>query len=644
MVEDKWSDKAALPCFCQETDEHDGFQQVMSEPEARYCGVVESSSDAIMIMNVNRNILSCNQAFVELFGYKKNEVERKSVRIIHTSDEQFSSFADAAYPVVRAVGSFRTEWDFRRKDGVIIPTETVTSALRNSEGLLIGYVAIIRDITKRKEYENTLNKKTKELEARIRELDCFYNIFKLVEEPELSLDEILQGIVNLIPVSTESPQMTCARLSINDCVFQTHPFVETAMKISSQITLGGKEAGKLEVFITKEHPELDKEPLASQECRLVEAITKWVARIVERIKAREALQESEKRFRDLVENSYTGICIYQDGKPVYCNFEQERIFGQKFPIDLTNFPNVHPEDVQKVSDFFANFLEKGEISDELEFRYYPSEKDGNKLPVKWFYCRLNKIDYYGKESILVNMMDVTKLKEMERLLQVKDKMASLGHVAAGIAHEIRNPLSGINIYLTALERMYKKSDSGADTTEIFEQLHSASNKIAAIIKRVMDFSKPGAPKFEPLDINNPIQEALDLCSVTLRKSGISVEKDLCSDLCWCKADPTMIEEVIMNLITNASEALREAKGNKKIRVKTASEADRMIISIADSGPGVSQTLREKIFDPFFTTKKDGTGLGLSICNKIIAEHRGSIGVFNSSLGGAEFRIEIPVTQ
>ena len=106
------------------------------------------------------------------------------------------------------------------------------------------------------------------------------------------------------------------------------------------------------------------------------------------------------------------------------------------------------------------------------------------------------IDYQGKESILVNMIDMTKIMELEQLLFRQDKMASLGRIAAGIAHEIRNPLSGINIYLNALEKLLDRPDSRPKVDQIISQLQSASRKIESVIKKVMDFAKPGQPKFD----------------------------------------------------------------------------------------------------------------------------------------------------
>ena len=176
--------------------------------------------------------------------------------------------------------------------------------------------------------------------------------------------------------------------------------------------------------------------------------------------------------------------------------------------------------------------------------------------------------------MLVNMMDVTRSKELEHLLIVQDKMASLGRVAAGIAHEIRNPLSGINIYINTLGKLYRKGESPEKIEGIFTQLQSASSKIESIIRRVMDFSKPSEPKFVLTDINRPIEEAIKLSAVTLRKNGMGIDSTLARDLKKCRIDPQMIEAVIFNLITNAADAMKNMDGQRRIRIATASGSDQ----------------------------------------------------------------------
>ncbi len=143
--------------------------------------------------------------------------------------------------------------------------------------------------------------------------------------------------------------------------------------------------------------------------------------------------------------------------------------------------------------------------------------------MKWVHCQASQIEYQGKDAVMVNMMDMTKTKELEHLLIIQDKMASLGRVAAGIAHEIRNPLSGINIYLNTLKKLHHQAGSEEKVEQILRHLQSASIKIESVIRRVMDFAKPSEPKLTLIDINEPITDAINLTAVTMRKSGVNIE-------------------------------------------------------------------------------------------------------------------------
>jgi len=227
-------------------------------------------------------------------------------------------------------------------------------------------------------------------------------------------------------------------------------------------------------------------------------------------------------------------------------------------------------------------------------------------------------------------------------------MISLGRVAAGIAHEIRNPLTGINSYLFTLNDLCQSESLDFDDLEmmgqIVDQIQTASNKIESVIKRVMDFSKPGAPKMVKTDINRALEEAIELSAVTLRQNGIKIERSLSQNLPVCYADHQLIEQVILNLINNAAKAIETFNGLKIVGVKSYSENNTLFISVSDSGPGVSPDLREKIFDPFFTTKEEGSGIGLNIAQRIIADHNGSISLGNSKWGGAEFTIRLPIER
>ncbi len=364
--------------------------------------------------------------------------------------------------------------------------------------------------------------------------------------------------------------------------------------------------------------------------------------ITDQQQALHVLEESEERFRSLVENSHTGIFIVQNERIVYRNPEQERLFGP-LPegFTITNFQRVHPDDVEKVKIFYESLL-SGEVQKaDTDYRFY-SSTDGHKSgAVRWAHCRANLIEYMGQKAILVNMMDVTRTRELENLLEAKDRMISLGHVAAGIAHEIRNPLSGVNMFLDGIRENFQDPESTEDIKTLISQAQAAAGKIETVIKRVLDFTRPGTPRFKPANINVAVNEALMLAHVTLRKSKISIHTDLAEDLPTIKIDLQQMEQVILNLINNAAEALKNRAGERIIAVSTALENGSVTIHVADSGPGIIAANREKIFDPFYTTKKDGSGIGLSICQRIITDHRGSISITGSQWGGAEFIIRIP---
>jgi signal transduction histidine kinase len=245
--------------------------------------------------------------------------------------------------------------------------------------------------------------------------------------------------------------------------------------------------------------------------------------------------------------------------------------------------------------------------------------------------------------------DVTEKAQTEAAMVNAQKLESLGVLAGGIAHEIRNPLSSINISISSIERTCGASTGLEPETKekfdrILEQMKSAAAKMGLVVQRVMDYSKPFPPRKESVDLNGVIEEAVRLSLSTLRKREIAVLKDLAPDLASCRVDAQMIEQVLVNLITNACQAMEGAEGAKLLEVASSIQNGRIILRVSDSGPGVPPSLRERVFDPFFTTRKDGSGIGLSFSHRIVADHGGSLRVDASRWGGAEFRIELPMAK
>ncbi len=251
--------------------------------------------------------------------------------------------------------------------------------------------------------------------------------------------------------------------------------------------------------------------------------------------------------------------------------------------------------------------------------------------------------------MLDNMTDEKEAKEWENLLRCQERIILLGHFVVGIAHQIIDPLTGINIYLGILEKSYNKRGEKEDlemVSEIISKLQSASQRIENIVKGIIDFSRVREPKFVLTGINRPVEAAIMISSASLQKEGIKLRKKLAVDLPLCHADTRLIKQLVLNLINNARKGMENMGKDKKIEVGTSLGNNSIVVTVSDSRPLSGLDLRKRIFDNSYENR-DGNpeiDLGFSMIERIIGEHKGFLGVLDSKWGGAEFRIEIPVEK
>ncbi|MFH2092564.1 MAG: ATP-binding protein [Pseudomonadota bacterium] len=441
----------------------------------------------------------------------------------------------------------------------------------------------------------------------------------------------------VFPVS--DPVIEC-----RDCIFSKNYSGRGSMAV--RLSHEGTNYGFLVLSIPQELSQDETEKKIVKE--IADDIAFGLSRIDledKRKEAEKAQEQSNLRFQTLIDNSLNCISIIQNGKEVYHNpglKEIHRLIKKTFsPPD---FENVYSEDQLMIQSAYKDLMADKIAHIDMEFRYYPHGLEKKDAELRWALVSARKIDYMGVESILTNAMDITDTKEVETFLRIQDKMTSLGRITAGIAHEIRNPLSGIYIYLKALKNIYNNMGDLKNILSIIDKVELASNKIESIIKRVMDFSKPGSPQCVMTNINENIDEVTQLTSVALRKNGITLIKDLDPTIPECWNEPHLIEQVVLNLITNAAEAMKDYAGEKTIELKTYLTNGNVAISIQDSGPGIPMASRSKIFDPFYTTKTNSSGIGLSICHRIITDHGGSLKVNSTARKGAQFIIELPLQK
>ena len=243
-------------------------------------------------------------------------------------------------------------------------------------------------------------------------------------------------------------------------------------------------------------------------------------------------------------------------------------------------------------------------------------------------------------GILRYAKDITLEKQVEQRIQQTEKMAALGQLAAGVAHEINNPMSIILCYTDLLQRQLGDKVQAVHDVETIEKQARNCRKI---VSDLLNFARSRIAAPRPVDINEALQEVIGMLHQQFRKRGTDIDQALAADLPAIPVDVDKMKQVFLNLLMNAHQALAGARG--RIRVATTFNRRRSVveIAIADSGPGIPPEIVEKIFDPFFSTKQtgEGTGLGLSVSYGIVADHGGTIEVGTTADGMTEFIVCLP---
>ncbi len=245
---------------------------------------------------------------------------------------------------------------------------------------------------------------------------------------------------------------------------------------------------------------------------------------------------------------------------------------------------------------------------------------------------------------ILRISDTTEQRDVESQLARADRLSSLGQLSGGIAHEIRNPLSGISLFVDVLcdEDRFERTET---ELEVFQDIKNNINRIDGIIKRVLDFSRKSDVPAQAIDVNQLIRENLKLWSAKIREAEIELKLSLERDLPAVFGDAIEIQQVVHNLIQNAVESMSKGGllGIATRKRVSSFHAGRPVLTIQlqDTGVGIDPKMQEKIFNPFFTTKPSGTGLGLSISHQIIGRHGGVITFISEPGHGTTFTIELP---
>ena len=400
---------------------------------------------------------------------------------------------------------------------------------------------------------------------------------------------------------------------------------------------------------------------AKEDVDYFQAAANVIASAIERRHTEEDLRRSEASFRSLIEHSPEAILVSRDRIICYVNQALVAYLGYATPADLLGrsaYEIVHPEDRGLVAGRLRSIDDTGSPAVPREIRFV--RRDGAAVVAESIGV---PVVFDGRPAIAAMIRDVTERRKLEARLHLNDRLASLGTLAAGVAHEINNPLTYVlgNLDLmrgavaelrearrdltfgspSAARRVDERLD---DLVKLAEEARNGGEKVRSIVSDLKRFSRgDGQEAPQAVDVREVLRSAINVVRNQIRYRAQLVEEY--GEIPFVAAGEARLGQVFMNLLVNAAQAIPEGRAkDHRIDVRTRKSADgRAVVEVSDTGSGIAQEIQDKLFDPFFTTKPFGvgTGLGLSICHSIVTSYGGEITVESQPGRGSCFRVSLP---
>ncbi len=352
-------------------------------------------------------------------------------------------------------------------------------------------------------------------------------------------------------------------------------------------------------------------------------------------------------YHDLVWNLRNGVlAVTESGQIAVMNDVAYRIFGlTPGESDIGRPYSEVLKDLPDVMRIIASAFELSHLPNRAELRV----KRTNKVIG---YTLSQVRDTRGRiTGATLFFKDLTRVEQLEERERLRDRLAALGEMAAAIAHEVKNPLAGIEVMAGLLKRQLLDNQ---DAQSILKDIIKEAKMANAIVVEVLDFVRPIRLQVEDIRLDEAVRDAVAMAESHRNRGQIEVALSFSEDLPGIQGDPYQLRQLFTNLLTNAFEAMNgtgqvsisaaQLPVEEEVAVGSDVQAVPMIqVEVSDSGPGVPSEVMDKMFSPFFTTKAQGSGLGLAIVRKIVDAHDGRIDVSVGPQGGARFRITLPVT-
>ena len=600
---------------------------------------VRMTTDSVVVTDMRGRVLEINEAGLRMYGLgdRGDFVGRNPLDAIAPDDRRKAIENMAKIMETGQVNNI--EYHVLRKDGSRILIETSVSVIKGGDGEPKGLVAVARDITERKKTEVVL-----------RESEEY---FKALMENSLDAVTIINedGTTRYESPSYERLLGFKPDERVDSNLFdRIHPDDITGVAELFAEFLPNR-SDTLLTEVRAQHKDGSWRHIEAIGQNLLDnPIVKGIVINLRDITERKKMEEELRLLSDAVKMSTDSIVVTDlRGRILDANEAALRMYGANSKADFIGrdpFAYIQPEDRKKALGNMAKVMETGYLRD---IQYHILTNDGRKTLIETSLSVIKGSSGEPKGLVAV-ARDITERKRveeekqrMEEQLRLAGRLASVGELAAGVAHELNNPIAAIQGFA---ELLTGRNDLDETMKNDLGIIYREAQRAAKITQNLLSFARRHEPEKHLISLNEVIEKTLELRAYQMKVNNIEVVVEFAPDLPKTMVDFFQMQQVFMNIINNAEQAMLEAHGKGRIVAKTQTAGNMIQATFADNGPGISEETMKRIFDPFFTTKEvgKGTGLGLSICYGIVEAHGGRIYARSKRGEGATVVVEIPIVS
>ena len=617
------------------------MEEELRRSEERYRSLIELAPDGIMTLNLKGEVTSINPAFMRLTGYSENEIvgphfsKLRSAGSLKDMPKYLKMFA----VMLRGKPPSLVEFDYKRKDGTLGRGEALSQIVEVEPGKR-EILSILRDISDRKRMEEELRKHSERLEELVLERTS-----ELGES-----EERFRNVIDNLPMGVHMYKIDAN----GDLRFVgANPTADEMQGIPGREYIGKTIDEVLPHFsdteihgrfkeIAEEGGFWHEENIRYEGDRIIGALDNYnfqtspgemasVFRdVTEQKRMEEALKASEAKYRSFLEEGLDGVVVTWSGEYLYVNQRYAEMLGYSDPSELLGRNTrevIDPRDAERLNAIIEQ-RQSGDMQ-RLTYEVRSLKKDGSSI---WVGVASSGIEFEGNQAVITYARDITERKQMEEYLLSAERLATAGRVAAMMGHDLHGPLVVVRNAVNLARGNPEKTD------RMLDMIERNAGQAMDILEELRTRTKDEPVSLKPVEVEKLLRK---ITEDLILPTGVGLRLEIDEDLQEIALDEAKTVRALKNIIQNAIDAM---PGGGVLKIEATSKGDQVVISVSDTGTGITDEARRNLFKPFYTTKPKGMGLGLASTRRLVEVQGGTISFESKDGKGATFAITLPLKE